>query len=692
MPRTPFYTNRKPVVSCLVFAIGLSSIAIYLGSLYSLPIVGSNQYAVLPSHKSVVWYQDSSSMPKFVEQLDLPSGRLSRLPFDSVDESSIVRNSRGQRIVLRKQLEIFDDQSGRLLWSGKMPFEYPKLVGDQYLIEPGIDEFTIIDLNQLIETGSVNLQVTPMSGAVQLRMGSPTLTPVQNFHPIDGTNRFLYHFQDATQANVTVFEVEAGQVRAVTSWPTVSDSQVYQYEGTVLTAAPASAEVEVRSLGDFQLIKKFPLPPGMGVWGNLASNTVLSQSLFSYNEIKTGIARVGHLDNFTLVPDLNLSILATVLKTDPDEKRFVLLGDARFRTARVVVYDTQDRRVVIDRSVPRGCVDQRIAAGHLVFVSELFGLTVDMIDLQTGQLSKRYQPFAWVAWALPVILLLALGWLIVWLRVTEPWPSLAVLNILFIATLFVTPQLAHVAMFGAARVLFRPAMGYGCVTLLALTFCLSLYTVYGRQRILLRTVPVWIGLAVALGLANLHVSETGRMGLAGMRGMVGSAVRSLVIYSFVSIAVLATMRIMGFGIYCKGQPASTEPSRATIPLRDIFVFTACIAAFVAAAAPNRAFLIDPMPFFGTIVGSLLVSAPALLGLISLAPSSSIYQFMRVLALGLALTLIVEITLHISMGHWHVHIWYYLFLFFRYFVFMFLATFVCGSVLRQAGYRWCRVAV
>ncbi len=92
----------------------------------------------------------------------------------------------------------------------------------------------------------------------------------------------------------------------------------------------------------------------------------------------------------------------------------------------------------------------------------------------------------------------------------------------------------------------------------------------------------------------------------------------------------------------------------------------------------------------TIIGSLLVVAPALLGLIALVPSTSIYRFMRVIAVLLALLSIAEISMHVSMGHWHMQIWFYLFAIVRYFVFLFLATFAIGTVLRQAGYRWQRI--
>ncbi len=313
-----------------------------------------------------------------------------------------------------------------------------------------------------------------------------------------------------------------------------------------------------------------------------------------------------------------------------------------------------------------------------------------MIDLATGRLAKRYQPFAWVAWVVPIILLLSLAWLIVWLRLTRDWPRFAAINILLTAVLFVTPLLTHVAVHGGARILFRPAMGYPCIVLLALMFCLSLYVVYGRHRVLLRTTPVWLTLAVALGLSNLHVSETGKRGLDGMWGMVGASMRLLVEFSFVSIAVLACMRLIGFGMGKPTHSKSDDQSAKSIPLRDMFVFTACIAAFMAAAAPSRAFLLDPMPMLGTVIASLLVAAPALLGLIALAPSPSIYRFMQILALVLALLLIAEISMHIAMGHWHIYIWYSVFIFFRYFTFLFLVTFTFGTILRHAGYRWRKV--
>ena len=693
MNSRPSSHHRILAGACLLFACGLLGISIYLGNHYSLPVVGTYQYGIIPSQATLIWFQDARIAPDLVEQLDLRSGIVSRISSDIMDQPTIVRNSRGQRIVLRKKLEILDDKSGQLLWSGKMPFEYPTLIGDHYLIEPGDGHFKIIDLDRVIETGCVNVVSWPVSGIVPLDTSNIARAPVQNLHKIEGTDRFLYDFQDADNPHVIVFEIDAGQLRSVASWPIVGDSQVSQYNGTIMSASPSSAAVEVRSLNDFQLIKKLQLPPGLSVWGDFSSGMLISQNLFSFSEVKTGITRVHRMDDFALIPELDLPVSPSVLMSkDRDDEPYVLLSDNRVRTGRIVVYDTFEKRVVVDRAPPLGMVDYRIAAGHLVVVNELLGLTVDMIDLKTGQLAKRYQPFAWVAWAVPIILLLALAWLIVWIRLTAAWPGLAVINIIFIAALFVAPQLTHVAIFGGARILFRPAMGYACVVLMALSFCLSLYVVYGRQRVLLRTIPVWLALAVALGISNMQVAETGKRGLEGMSGIVGAAMRLLVEFSFVSIALLACMRIMGFGL---GQPTRASSDRqvvATIPLRDMFVFTACIAAFIAAAAPNRAFLLAPVPLLGTVIASLLVAAPALLGLIALAPSTSIVRFMRTLALLLAILLIAEISMHISMGHWHTQIWYSIFIFIRYFTFMFLVMFIFGSILRSAGYRWQRTSV
>ncbi len=275
----PSSHHRILAGACLLAALALVGISVYLGNHYSLPVAGSYQYGVAPAQSAVIWFQEASVEPEFVEQLDLRSGQISRVSSDLFD---MLRNSRGQRIVLRKQLEIFDDKSGQLLFSGQLPMEYPTLIGDHYLIQPGDGHFTFIDLDQAIKTGSTKQVTWPVPAIVPLNSANP----IARMYKIEGTNRFLYHFQDDTNPNVTVFEIDAGQLRTVASWPTVGDSQVTQYNGTVLSASVNSAEVEVRSLNDFQLIKKLPLPKGMGNWGDVTSALQVNHDLFSFAEIR----------------------------------------------------------------------------------------------------------------------------------------------------------------------------------------------------------------------------------------------------------------------------------------------------------------------------------------------------------------------------------------------------------------------
>ncbi len=688
MPNRPSQLIPSPRLRLLLPALLLVAVSCYLGTQYPLP-VRNNWYLLGKDCSALLWLNDRWNNNERVYALGIESGRVSRLPYHVAQGHGVV-NSKGQRIYLEgsgfgKSLRVFDERTGEQL-GFQFVEDGEKLVGTEYLVSRS---------NQTLKVKRFQVSSQPDSHDLDLAELTFPLAEFEDYDPFDetliypipDTNRFVVFIESGTPT-LMALELKGEQLELLAKWSTTKDSQVLQFDGQLFTANSNGSEIDVRDLATFQLLDTRALPPGMLAWKRFNRRPIEFRSqngLFAFQDASSGALRVHRLDDFSLVPELKLPLLDGGSKNQSgDFRRYVLSSEAVYGKAPATVYDTVERRVVLSCWRPRAIYETGIIDHYLVFASGEMGLTVEVIDLVSGQTVKRHQPYAWILWCLPVILSSALVWAIAWIRSTPAGARSALIGMGTLLGLFAVPQLLHGWQFPDYWYPVRPAHEYVYGTLLVTVFMLSLYAAYGPQRLLLRTAPLWLVMAAVLGLANLVSRTPDGCGLDFLDTVPAGAIGLVVALAVVSTAANFVLRWVYRGLSPHSQKNHRPPARV-FALQDLFWLTTSLAAFIAAAMPSRAYLLEPLHIAVGSMIALFACVPMLLGLAGLTASTRVYAFFARLAVIGAWYLVVEATIHFWFGHWFGTSWYSLVWMLRYPVFLFVATFACASIWRQAGY-------
>ncbi len=630
----------------LIPACCLVAVSVYLGLHFPLPTAGARVYGAGQYNSALYWQIETLQQDETFFALDLVTGKVTREPYRTAKHLG-TRNSRGQRVFFGRSkggeslLEIIDDQTGQVIASTKH-VGVGLLVGDDYLVGGCLEGLIVERIVQRTTNGRTTIQLEKHICPIE-NPPSP-IADGRGLQAIAGTNRFIYLCHDNTPPTIRVYEIDGGSIKEIARWTTVSKSAMVQHSGKLFTASQDGQSVEVRDLSGFNLLETRSLPSGLKSWepDPLGISPLATRNdLFSFVDPK-GFTRVHRIDDFSLIPELDASVTRGGVKSEQgDFRRYVMLTDGMFRQLSLTVYDSVNGRIVYQGTPPVGVEAMHIVDHYLVYVTAESGLTVEMHDLETGRLAQRYQPFAWIVWSVPVILCLALVWVVGWIRTSSRWAGHGWLSILIMAILFVTPLLIHAIEFNEPNVL-RPSIGFsGCVVLVFL-FGLALYVVYGSERFLLRSVPLWLYMAAVLGAVNLCVNQRGVRGLVALERLPAEPVVFLVIFPLVAVLVLTVLRVVGWLFRERDRmlgrrPIETpalgvdKPARQSIWLRDIFIVTASIAVFVAAAKPNTFYLVNVMPIVGVI--ALFCCMPMLLGIVGLSRSPTVSRAFSGLTLG-----------------------------------------------------------
>ncbi len=572
-------------------------------------------------------------------------------------------------------LEIVDEQSGQLLQRRKLKGNY-MLIAGEYLVEQQPGQLKVLRIVEHKTGNKTEFRIDTKFHSI----ADPGVGP--EWIVVKDSPRFVLHNKNASPSTMTVYELAGDQLKSVANWDTRGDSLVVQHENTLLTASSVSNDVEVRDLQTFEVVGRRKLPDGLKSWNSITT----CNGLFSFIHGKTGSTSVYRLDDFAPVPELTYEVTRGGAVTQRgDFTRFVLLSDRLYSPCPVVVYDTVARKIVLERDQGYGLEAIGIVDQYLLLATGEMGLTVELVDLTApGQPSKRLQPFAWILRLMPALLVLMLLWAIAWIRATRYWPRYALLSTLTLATLFVVPQLSHAYVYQWQAVPMRPSLGYCYVTGMALIVLLSLYVVYGRGRVLVRLVPVWLLASAILATANAQLLQRTFSRTRFDHQLVAGFVAFLVHFMLLSIATVVFLRYWRFYLVATNDTRPPEPSRS-IPLIDFFVQTACAAVFTLAVMPNfEVLLLAQNAIGGCIVGLFLLPA-ALLGLGALSARARLYKYVEALAVCSAGFLVLEFTVHLWMGHKHQSLWFTLLELLRYYTFLFLAVAAFAAIWRRAGY-------
>ncbi len=587
----------------------------------------------LPAQNCIAWV---NQQPKYCAKFDLQTGKVS---VDLLSKIAVMLdNSHGQRIRTWAGIELLDAISGQPLWHDYSLHGYQRLVGDRYLVKQKHDQVSVIDMLPVFEHPSPDTRApAPNQITVHGLEDSDAWYKPEVLQAIDGTNRFLCTSLKGT-STITVYEIDNGQVTSIAAWP-FGGGAVIQADGKIYSAAAQKRELEVRSSQTLEVIDRLPFPVELRFWPDVSHR----QGLISFNDASKGLDVVCRLSDLQRIPELTLPL---VLYQENDDPRYHLLADGLlFDTNRLVVYDSERNRIALDTNPPHGLITLCVWQGKLVTVTAAMGLTVEEIDLASGQLVKRHQPFLWSFLVVPLLWLAAMVWLVAWcyqsLKLAmRPWISITTVVILFCVPLVY--RLITVDYTATWR---RPAVDLLLAVLFSLAFGLALFVVYGRQRVLLRISALLMAMAVWLVAARTLAGPTIFVfSVFSLQGVT----RVLLPYVVISTFALACFRMIRVHRYfLHDKPDDTLTDKIPVTLLDIFILTTSSALLLIAAGPYRQIaLFGQLPLVNA-AGLCLATLPGLLGLVR---SVRFYRLLAMVFVAMGCLTIFASTLQMAMGH------------------------------------------
>lgn len=630
---------------------------------------------LLPEHDCVVWsYQkyNPPDQPSHVAQLDLKTGQVSRVKLAKV--AVMLEPRRGLRVDNYNGIGIYDS-SGNSLWQDPTQgFEY--LVGDRYLLRQQHGQLTILDMAPVFDnpTRDQKLESEPLVLNVPGLIERYIWLHHAVVQPIAGTNRFLCVSRDVP-IGVSVYEIEAGQVRLVDSWP-YGGGPVIQHAGKIWSSVPKKREVEVRSLADLQIVKRLQLPTEMTDWVTLTHR----HDLFCFTSQKTRQVIVCRLSDFQPIPELNMPLLTDCAEQQAEDRRFHLLTDGqKLNSRRVVVYDSELSRIVYDASLPMGLLEVGVDDGHLVLVTAAMGLTVELIDLSTGKVSRTHRPFVGSLLLITVVGWLALIWLVAWCYCSNKWRLSPLVSIILLSLLIGTPFMWRIQTIGYFNILRRPAVDCLLVILFTHCFLVALYAAYGPQRLLLRLSVLFLWLAacafVPAGFGWRRVPQ-----LFHVHSVEG-VLWTVLVFTLGSTLVLFALRVTSIRRYFSpALPVASDKRSAAMSVWDIFVFIASSAVFITAVRPVGLIAREDQVYILGISAWILL--PAMLGLVGLIRHEKLFRVVAMIQFALGCVVILAATFRLALGQYGRDILYAFAGDAISLLLLMLATFVVCSLMRK----------
>ena len=611
-------------------------------------------------------------------------------PWSQTVHPKRMANSRGEAIISAFwTLNVYDARTEELLWSARCE-GYLDLVADHYLVALQHGKISLIDIDDALVVPILHdsphrfrpVNFEPFSVEV---LGLEETSHVRNVViAIPGTNRFLVHSpssRSGASANVWAFEAQSHRVQLLAKWQCDNGGLFVTPDGRVQSVSVDGTKVEEYNLEDFSVKKSGPFPAGVAAVAMHARNY-----LVDYPDPKSGVTQVRRLDDWSLIPELNFPLAFVSEAEVGDDRRYHIFSDRSFYfSKRLVVYDAQLRRVAFDSGPANGFTSARIKDGHLQLQTAALGETTYHYDLSNGELVEETRPYVWIIAAMPCMLLASLAWLIAWIKWGPASRRGLPLNIVFVAVLFIAPLLWRTGRVGIFYFPDIPTVGYIVVVVFGLFFCLGLYAVFGNGRVLLRFVPLLLGI-------SLLWSAVDHFNLVNLRDepFTHAWVMLRIWFLFIAVSLLLFCLVRAYGwriVHSTGTAAGIAREKPTIYLVDFFAATTCAAILVAAVGSKTDLLVAEQMRWFVLGRSALLVGTSSLGLVAFARKRTVYLAASCLAVLVAVFAIADIVNHVAMESERRQLWYRIATDMRDPIFMSLVTFTFCSIMRQSGMRW-----
>ncbi len=509
-----------------------------------------------------------------------------------------------------------------------------------------------VDLQPILSSPE-NAKAIKLEPITQVINGLPARKSWGEAHyvlPIPRTDRFLCLTRASSGYTARVYELSPEGIMGIERW-SCSDVPAIVHDGKVWTFAANPDRLEVRSQEDFRLLSSLPIPDELKTELAKWSDVRHHNDLISFPGVQALAPLAYRLDDLSKVAGVNLPVVFYGSEKDTDARYHLLANDLPGNHQRIAVYDSHSRKLAYDARPPLGLVASGIVDGQLVMVTEAMGLTVDLVDLATGQHYVRHQPFRWYVWATPAICLLALVWFVMWSRYSTAWLH-PLPNIVLVALLFLTPLVWRVLTIHYWNILWRPAVGYSLAALFAMAFAFAVLAALGTQRILLRLTGLCLWLScVGWALRGLHNMDW--QDSAGGEISVSSMLFNVSTVTVLVACLLFALRRCGLipPLSAIARSPEDRARKAAIPMRDLFALTGGVALLFSAMTFSYAHLREHWLEIG---GILVLSSP---GLLALVRNQRVLRVAAVIHIALACVVIVLATFGLAWGNCIWILWF-----------------------------------
>ncbi len=207
-----------------------------------------------------------------------------------------------------------------------------------------------------------------------------------------------------------IYEIEPAGIVLKTSWAIGIPGYINDNESgdSVIVLNQASDGLERRSFDTGEVLERYPLPADFDVkavgasFGKYYISTVDTKGTTRHFHASTG--KQLPLEEHTYLPkEIPGTSLGLFLTPDPADGRAFLVDQAT-------------NQVQWSFDIPRSthCSAAITPSGEVWIASSRMGLTEYLLDIDSGVVVRRLQPFAWVPWSLAAVCLAAGAWCISW--------------------------------------------------------------------------------------------------------------------------------------------------------------------------------------------------------------------------------------------------------------------------------------
>jgi hypothetical protein len=453
----------------------------------------------------------------------------------------------------------------------EFPFE-PVPLDDKTVVGCSDKTLTVVDLNSN-EMKSLSFNLGQIGQANH-----------RGSHTQFGTKSYLQVFFAGNANTQTTFLASlfsiGGDNQPALLWtkPISSEFAVSVIAGSVYLICPTKNSIDQFDFVSGQLIRSTPLTAAMVSRLNASTPAVFT--------IQNGPVPIlteqtqhttGSISRFWTIPDfepLPISEDSSALYGMDDPNDLLYVRYAQENLEEVGKFSFADRKFAWIQKLNRNVTNHSRSMDNKYWCFGVDrGLEFIALDGDDGRIISHWAPFRWIKWSLPAV---ALGLVVTSLLLLNLAASTKQLRwtVFVLSLVYMVPFLTHL-WYWEAHHRVVPCHHYVEGFMVAAMIGSAAWITWGDGRIIKRLVPFFCMLTMLFVLTRLMLSET---------WMIKEGIGSTLVAGSIAFPLFFTMRFIGFG-----RQMSTEHSwqqRAwTLPIRDLFLFSTCIAVVVAVVNP-----------------------------------------------------------------------------------------------------------